>query len=891
MVRKKILGLIAILVGIIVFSCSTKKNTVMSREYHDITSYYNYYFNAYESYKRSLARVDETYKYNFIYPLPVLLLGESDVKGVVGGDMDRAIKKSTDLISKHSITVKPERTKGGMTAKEKEFYNQTEFVKWTREAWLLIGVARAWKGAYEEAQQTFEYILIQFPNSSIWYEAQLWLARISIINGDYINAEDKLKSIESNKKKPKTRKFRYLYSSTWAFYYAKQDKYAEALPFIKKTLGLTFSRKERLRLTYLLAQLSDKAGKSDEAAKYYKKILKMSPPYEMAFNAKIGLASIITGSNNDRDMKKLLIKLSKDEKNKEYLDQIYFALGNIEKSEGNIEKAIEYFKLSASKSSGNAHQKGLSYLTLADYYFAKPNYTQSQAYYDSASTSLDNTYPDYAKLEVKTRNLTKLVENLNTVIREDSLQRVANMPPAERNSLITSIIDKIRVDEEKKLAEENEERQRSNLYQQNQQYRQNETQSGKWYFYNQAQLSFGQSEFQMKWGKRKLEDNWRRKNKRLTTIDIGTTNQQTSADTSKNPQKVLSNKSREYYMQNLPTNDSLVHLSNERIMDAMFKVGEVYQNDLKDYSETVSAFEKFAKRFPDSPYTLKAYYNLYQVSLFTNSDANVQKYKDIIVTHFPNSSYAMMLTNPNYLKDLSDKQNQENEFYKNAYELYKYGDYSTAMAKADQGLIDFKGSKLVPQFSLLKSLCIGKTNDLRTFRASLNELVEKYPKTEVSETATNILAYIRKQELQLATVQTKDTTSAIDTSKVATNPTVAYKQPNGEHLFVVLVPKKSNLNQLKFNLVSFNVDAFINIDLSVFNQPFNEFFELIRVEKFKDSKQAMEYYQAAIRREGLFNPLKANEYTLFVISAENFTLFTADKSLADYLKFFKTAYK
>ena len=34
------------------------------------------------------------------------------------------------------------------------------------------------------------------------------------------------------------------------------------------------------------------------------------------------------------------------------------------------------------------------------------------------------------------------------------------------------------------------------------------TSGGKWYFYNPATLSFGFSEFQKKWGKRKLEDDW-----------------------------------------------------------------------------------------------------------------------------------------------------------------------------------------------------------------------------------------------------------------------------------------------------------------------------------------------------------------------------------------------
>ncbi len=880
----------SIIILFVLFSCSSKKNTLVSRSYHDITAYYNYYFNAYDSYKKSLKKVEDGYKYNFTYPLPVILVGESEVAGMVSGDMDRAIKKSTALIGRHSITVKPERSKGTLTPKEKDFLNQTEYVKWAREAWLLVGISRTWKGSYDEAGQTFEYILLQFPNSSIWYEAQLWLARISILKGDYINAEDKLKSIESNKKKPKSRDFKYLTSSTWAFFYAKQTKYSQAIPYIKKTLSLSSSKRERLRLTYLLAQLAFKSEKFDDAVTYYLKVIKMNPSYEMAFNAKIGIASVIKDSGNERDMKKLLVKLSKDEKNKEYLDQIYYALGNIEKSEGNIEKSIEYYKLSASKSSGNNHQKGLSYLTLADYYFAKPNYPQSQAYYDSAYNSLDDSYPDYQKLEVKTRNLNKLVENLNTVNREDSLQRVAKMSPSERNTIIASIISVIQAEEAKKIAEENEDRMRANQYQQNQQYRQSQTQSGKWYFYNQSQLSFGQSEFQMKWGKRKLEDNWRRKNKKITIVDIASINQPTATDTSKNPQKVLSNKTAEFYLQNLPTSDSLIQLSNNRIMGALFNVGEVYQNDLKDYNETVSAYEKFVKRFPNSSYTLKAYYNLYQVSLFTNNTVNAQKYKDIIVSRYPTSSYAMMLTNPNYLKDLTEKQSEANKLYQQTYDLYQNGDYSNAIIKADQGLSDFKGSKLEPQFSLVRTLCVGKTSDLRSFRTALDEVVRKYPKTEVAGMATGILAYMRKQELQLASGQTQDSTS-VDTEKKKPPTSVSYKQPDGEHLFIAVVPKKSNLNQLKFNLVSFNVDAFIEIDLSVYNQPLNEFFELIRVEKFKDSKQAMAYYQAAIGKEGLFNPLKPDEYTLFVISAENYTQFLVDKSIADYLTFFKSAYK
>ncbi len=888
--QKKYSLLIALVALLAIASCSSKKNTVVSRSFHYVTAYYNYYYNAYDCYKLSIRKVNESFKYNYTAPLPVILAGDNQVAGMVTGDMDRSIKKCTDLIRKHSITVKPERSKGALTPKEKEFLNQTEYVKWARESWLLIGEARVWKGALDEASQTFEYVQLQFPNTPYAYEAQLWLARLSIINGDFVNAEDKLRTIDAVKNKPESKRFKHLLTSTWAFFFNKQGRYAEAIPYIKRTIEKSNSKNERARLTYLLAQLSVLTNNKEDGIRFYSKVLKMSPQYDMEFNAKIGLASITGNLENQKEMRKLLVKLSKDEKNKDYLDLIYYTLGNIEKAEGNIEKAIDYFKLSATKSTGNNYQKGLSYYTLAEYYFAKPDYKQSQAYYDSALTSLDNTFPDYQKLDVKTRNLTKLVDNLNLVTREDSLQKVAKMPETERNNLIAGIINKLRQEEQKKIEEENDDRQRAILYQQNQRVQPNEQQAGKWYFYNQAQLSFGQSEFQMKWGKRKLEDNWRRKNRRISTIEMATTNIQGSAsDTSKNPQKVLSNKSTEFYLLDLPLNDSLIELSNKRIEEALFNVGEVYQNDLKDYNETVLAYERYVQRFSNSSNTARAYYNLYQVSLFTNKSSEAERYKNIIVSRFPKSSYAVMLTNPNYLKDLSQKLAEENSSYEGAYKLYEQGNYTESIRKIDEALVKFPNSKLESQYHLLKAMCIGKTSDLRSFRNSLTEVSEKYPKTEVSERALGILEYIRRQELQLTTTDVANTT--VDSANIAVKQLVEYKKPQGEHLVIILVPKKTNMNQLKFNIVSFNVDVFISLDLDVSSQPFNDFFELIKISGLKDSQQAMEYFDAVNHKEGLFNPLSPEDYSSFVISQENLALFVEDKSLADYIKFFNSNYK
>ncbi|HPV57538.1 MAG TPA: hypothetical protein PKW61_10455, partial [Tenuifilaceae bacterium] len=100
------LGIIVLVLGLVgLTSCSSKKNTTASRAYHNLTAYYNYYYNAYDSYKSGIKRAETSYKFNYTLPLPMLLVGDEQVTGTVSGDMDRTIMKCTALIGRHSITV------------------------------------------------------------------------------------------------------------------------------------------------------------------------------------------------------------------------------------------------------------------------------------------------------------------------------------------------------------------------------------------------------------------------------------------------------------------------------------------------------------------------------------------------------------------------------------------------------------------------------------------------------------------------------------------------------------------------------------------------------------------------------------------------------------------
>lgn len=885
---KNIFRLTFLILALTAWGCSTKKNTPVSRTYHNVTARYNYFFNAKQSYSNAIKRAEKDFDYNYTFPLPVLLVGQQKVISAVGGDMDRAITKSTDLINLHSITVKPERKRGKQTSKDKNFYNQSEYVRWVRDAWLLIGKARVWKGSYDEARMTFEYVLVQFPETPLWYESHVWLARIEMLNGDFLSAEDRLRSLSANRKYPKDKYFSHLLQSTWASYYYKQNQYEPAIKHLKLALDKAPDKALKQRYTYLLGQLYQKQKQFAESNKYFKKVVKLNPNYEMSFNAKVNLASNFQGGKGSQDLIKTLNKMTRDEKNTEFLDQIYYALGNIEQSKGDMDKAIGYYQLSAQKSISNNHQKGLSYLILADHFFAKPNYTVSQAYYDSAYNALDEDYPSYRDLEIKTQNLNKLVENLNIVSHQDSLQRIAAMGSKERDALIAELIKRVRDEEERLKSEEQEGRDRFSHFQRTQQRGgMNQDQGGSWYFYNQSSLSQGLAEFSMRWGRRKLEDNWRRSNKR-EVLDPNAEMAQLQ-DTTGMPLKILDNKSREFYLQDLPTTDSLMAISHKLIQEAMLKVGEVYEKDLKDYPEAIKAYEELGIRYPKGEYTLQGYYNLYQISRFLQNSSDEEKYKQIIVSRFPNSTYALMLSNPSYVQNIEKEEKEREAYYQNTFALFRKGDFAQASKLATEGIEKYKGTDVESKLKFIKAQCMGSRGDISGYKIALTEIVDKYPNTELAASATDIIRFIEQRELQLATVQQTpdDDSQVIEREELLSD---SFVKPDGEHLFLAIVPKGSPVNQLRFNLVSFNVDNFIDMNLSVSIKELTEFVDLIVIEKFKNKDVAMEYYNAIVKEEGIMSTVKPENYSHVVISRNNYKQFLEDKAIADYLSFFRANY-
>lgn len=670
------------------------------------------------------------------------------------------------------------------------------------------------------------------------------------------------------------------YHAVYADYYIRQENYQLAAAELKNCLANTKKKKRKVRLCYILAQLYQKTGNYEMATRYYSQVLKMRPSYEMEFYAQINRAMAFdVGAGNSAEIKKQLMQMMKDEKNKEFFDQIYYALADLELKEGNEPKGIDYLKTSTEKSISNNNQKGLSFLRLADIYFEKKQYQPAQSYYDSTINFLNKDRADYPVVLAKRNSLTKLVKNMLIIEKEDSLQRLAGLSEKERNKIIDEMIQKAVEEEELKKQEE----QQSALMPVNKPQAQGATSGGEWYFYNPGTLGFGFSEFKKIWGDRPLEDNWRRKNKSLASADFDANDlvQLEEKDTGK-----VNLKDRNHYLKNIPFEKEKMNRSHNKMIEAYYDLGLVYREQFEDNEQSQKTFETLISKYDTCRYVLPSYYQLYKIFLEERNNEKAEFYKNKILKEYPNSEYAKILLDPDYFREIAREKSQAEEYYKNTYMLYNDRQYAVVIANCLSSDSLYPKNFLAPKFLFLKALAIGKTSpvteigtrDYNNFKIALIEVTEKYPKDEVAEEAKKIIALMEKKQSD-NTFQTVDSTISLYQFK-----------PEAKHSCLLIVPVSEDVNKIKIAISDFNAKYFSLSKLSVSDALLDSKKQMISVKFFDEIPAAMNYYRAFKGDNEFLKDIHAKGFTLFVISYENFAVFYNQKNVEDYLSFFTKNY-
>lgn len=838
----------------------------MSRFYHNTTLKYNIYFNGNEAYKRALNRMKAQNVDNYNEILPIYYDTKDENSSSASGDMDKAITKSSKGIKIHSITSRPAKMKKGNSKKAKEFNKRNEYNRWIDDSYLLMGKAYFIKKEYLDARYNFEYVIRQFPNEKTKFDAYYWLIRNLLEQRSFSAAKEKLDFVEAQKDFPE--KMTGKFNAVYADYFIKQKQYDEAIPKLLEAVKYSKRKDGKLRYYFILAQIYEKIGNDDKAIEMYRLSMKRNNDYSMVFNANINTAKCYANKGkNTKDIRKKLNKMLKDDKNIEYKDRIYYAIAEIDKSTGNIDNAITNYKLSSENSVSNDFQKAVSCLNLGEIYYTRLDYKNAQLYYDSTIMYLPVTYDNYSQIRQNSLNLNQLVENTSIVEFEDSVQKLASMSTNDRNKIIDKIIADIVEAERLQREQEALDNQNSMLFDQRRGTNSNVSASttGKWYFYDQSQISFGRNEFTKKWGNRKNEDNWRRKNKIVMAEFIDEVEDTLNTDSSKNTPQFSNVKSREYYLQNIPLTDSALTASNERIRDALYNIGEIYKDLFVDYPKAIGSYEDLNKRYPQNIYLLNSYYYLYILNKLINNTAEMERYKNLIIDNYPKSNYAMLLQNPNYIQEVKEKEIAENQLYIDTYDSYMSGDCNATLRNINTFFAENdEKHRLAPNFDFFKTLCTGKNADTTAFKTALVSFIQKYSKDELSTVAQNLLQYFGTTDVQALIEELKtrpeaniknNNLSVKDTNKFANEDASLYSvNPDSEHYYVIYVKSDSvDMKLLSFQVRAYNVFNFSMRTFNVVNYPINTNYDLVTVRSFKNMRQAVNYSKMIASSRDVFD--------------------------------------
>jgi len=867
----------------------------MSRTFQATNTRFNVYFNGYVSYNEGLKNIQKANKEDYSSIIPMYPISRHSNATAATTNMDLTIEKCRKAIKLHSIKIKPKKNyKKENLPDYKLYYNQQEFNPALKEAWLLLGMAEFHKANFLGSVGTFSYVERHYSSDKdMEATCQLWIARAYGEMGWIYEAEQVMSKIVQDNLNRSNVGF---FASVNADLLIKKHLYKDAIPFLELALAKEKNTGLQQRFGYLLAQLYQKTNDNKTAFNLYTKVIKSNPPYEMEFNARINRAQLEIGKIFG--IRKDLLKMLKNRSNKEYKDQLYFALGNTYLNHTDTLKAIENYKLSIEKSTRKGIDKANTLITLGDIYYKRRNYVEAQPCYDEAGKIITNENEDYARVNRLGEMLSDLVTQNDIVVLQDSLQRLSAMSESKRLEVINKLIEKLNADEkaaaEKELKDKqdaitNAEDNFTNLPP----IGGNPGSAGEWYFYNIEVMRNGESEFQKKWGNRKLEDNWRRTNKATSLFaeqKTSETENNDSTDTISNKKEITDKKKPEYYLNQIPVTQAQLAKSTAEIADALFSMGEIYKDKIEDIPMAISTFQEFIRRFGSDKRVQDAYFYLYLIQTKTGNQTEAAMYRTKLVNEYPNSKYGKILSQPDYNEKLESMYKVQDSIYNLTYKAYNESDFKTVYKQVAYIKQNFPLSTLMPKFMFLNALSIGKNETADLFKTALLNLVTNYPESDVSAMAKDILALMKQGQIAKngtssgSLIARRDETSNADETNVNAQEFTTDKLTKHRILFISST-NMSGMNKLLYNIASFNFSRFMIKDFDLVINKIDSTQNAISVTNFESYDEAV-WYENTIATDSVLTKLMSDfQVQKVIISEENYALMKTNFNLKDYLAF------
>ena len=896
-------------------SCSTEKNTSRSRWWHSFNARYNTYYNGSVAYIDASLEKENGNKDNFTEMIPMYTVGNKKSRELGKANYDKAIEKCEKAIKLHSITKRPEWTKNRRkTERDIEWLSRKEYNPFLWKAWMLMGRSQFYQGAFDEAASTFSYMCRLYATQpAIYGRARAWLAK-SYIEQDWLyDAEDVIRNMQRDSIHWRAQKE---WDFTYADYYIHTGDYDKAIPYLKKSIDHEMRKKQKARLCFLLGQIYAATGKNAEAYKAFKSVVRKNPPYELEFNARIAMTEVM-GASQAKKMVGKLKRMAASDKNKDYLDQVYYAIGNIYLAQKDTMKAISNYEKGNKKATRSGIEKGVLLLKLGDLYWQQEKFSDAQRCYGEAIGLLDKDRKDYEQLSARSKVLDELVPYTDAIHLQDSLQALAKMSEKDRNAAIDRVIAELKRQEkeQKRLEDEKNAQQtmqrngatgnRNNTNRNNTaQTQQNNRQNAVWYFYNAMAVQQGKQAFEKLWGKRENTDNWQRVNKTVVgnlngDADMELTEEQkdsiAKAEQAQDSLEQLKDSAqndphkREYYLAQIPFTEDQVATSNLAIMDGLYNSGVIFKDKLDNLDLSKKQFTRLETQYPDFEQKADMYYHLFLLYSRLGQHDVAAGYVEKLKAEYPENQWTILLTDPYFKENAQFGVHIEDSLYAATYEAFKADRLSEAKANAQISATRFPLGENRDKFLFIGGLAKLNDGDSKGCVDDMKAVVEKFPQSKLAEMAGMIVNGVNAGKplhgarFDLGDVWTRRTAVLADSDSI--NAKTFDAERNTEFVFMLAyVPDSVDENKLLYQMAKVNFTHYVvrNFDLAIEDDA-NGLRRMV-VRGFRNYDEALQYARGLAEQAGLQQLLLGCK--AIVISDKNLPLLGTNFSYADYQDFY-----
>ncbi len=891
--------------------------------WHSFNARYNTYYNGSQAFIDGSLEKEKGNKDNYTEQLPLYTVGNKNSRNIGSSQFDRAIEKAEKAIKLHSIKAKPEWNKSGRkTAKDREWLGRKEYNPFIWKAWLLLGKAQFQKGAFDEAAATFSYMSRLYQTQPMQNSiARAWLAKCYTELDWLYDAEDIIRNMSRDSIHYRAVKD---WDYTYADYYLRNQEPERAIPYLYKVIKHERRKTQKAREWFLMGQLQTALGNREAAYKAYSHVTRLSPPYELEFNARIAQTEVMA-STDGRGMISRLRRMARNDNNKDYLDQVYYAIGNIYLLQRDTMQAIGAYEKGNEKATRSGIEKGVLLLKLGGLYWDMEKYADAQRCYGAAIGLLDKERPDYEELSNRSKMLDELVPFTEAIHLQDSLQELAKMPEKERLAAIDRVIEALKKKEkeerdkaleaevEKTLQKRGATGGRTNTPARTTPGTQTQG-NGQWYFYNPMAVSQGKQTFQRQWGKRDNTDNWRRVNQTVVTLaeqteisesqdslnNLEMPTAQDSTATADTPADTLANDphNREYYLAQIPFSDEMKAASDEIIKDGLFHAGIIFKDKLGNLPLSRKHLLRLINQYGEFPQMDEAWYHLFLLYSQLGDRQQADTCLVHLKTDFPESQWTILLSDPYFVENARFGVHIEDSLYAATYDAFKDNRFEEAQRNAELATERFPLGANQPKFLFISGLSKLNEGDGQGCMELLKQVVEKYPKSEVSEMAGMIIKGVQEgRKLHGGKFDLGDVWSRRDITLVNTDSTTTdtlSTERNTNFLYILAYEPDSlseqmenGENQLLFEMARYNFTNFMvrNFDLQTEQEGM---LHRIIVSGFLNYDEALQYARKLHASPELSPLLKLCR--VIIISQQNLPLIGVRFSYDDYEDFYQRTF-